>query len=341
MHPVSQIIEKNLHRRETHDAGLWINPENDTTWRKAADRNKSLTLTCHDHGAFRYHQLAGADVRFAAFPHSDSHGVDWIILNLPRQKKLLAMLLDCAASLLAEEGILWLAGENRAGIKSADKHLKQHFRRVRKLDNARHCTLFEATAPRNRESFTPSSYQQQWSLQCGDSDILVVSYPGIFAHGRLDPGTALLLECIANLDIHGDVLDFGCGAGVIGGCIAARNQDTWVTFLDTNALALRACEESLEANGLNGHVLASDGLAELKEGYDLVVSNPPIHAGLKTDNRMSLRLLESVHEYINPAGRIIIVANRHLPYEKWLAEVFHEVYELASNDHFKVISAQR
>jgi 16S rRNA (guanine1207-N2)-methyltransferase len=340
MHPVSQIIEKNLHRRESKGKGLWINPDKDTTWRKAADRCESLALSCQDHGAFRFHEVAGAEVSFAAFPESGNRDFDWIIVNLPRQKKLLGMLLDCAASLLAEDGILWLAGENRAGIKSADKHLKRHFRQIRKLDNARHCTLFEAAVPGQEESFTPSAYREQWSLRCGNTDITVVSYPGIFAHGRLDPGTALLLECIATLDIQGDVLDFGCGAGVIGACIAANNENTAVTFLDTNALALRACEESLDANGLNGRVLASDGLAELTKDYDLIISNPPIHAGVKTENRMSLRLLESAHEHINPGGRIIIVANRHLPYENWLAENFHDVSELVSNDHFKVISAQ-
>lgn len=341
MHPISQIIEKNLYRRETRGTGLWINPEKDTAWRQAANHCASLKLSCQDHGAFRYHQLAGAEVSFAAFPEAISKGFDWIIVNLPRQKKLLAMLMDCASSFLAEEGTLWLAGENRAGIKSADKHLELHFGQVTKLDSARHCTLFEATTPHQEKTFSPSPYQEQWSLQCGNSDITVLSYPGVFAHGRLDPGTALLLESITGLDFKGNVLDFGCGAGVIGACIAASNQNTAVTFLDTNALALRACRESLDENGLSGLLLASDGLAELRGRYDLVISNPPIHAGVKTDNRMSLRLLESVHEYINPNGRIIIVANRHLPYEKWLEQLFHSVNELAANDHFKVISAQR
>ncbi len=65
------------------------------------------------------------------------------------------MMLDCAASLLARNGVLWLAGENKAGIKSADKLLKTHFRKVRKLDNARHCSLFEACAHIYQDAFNP------------------------------------------------------------------------------------------------------------------------------------------------------------------------------------------
>ena len=341
MHPVSQIIEKNLHRRPAFATGMWINPEKDSTWRKAVDRSNSLTLFCQDHGAFRYHQHAGANTQFAAFPESTGQVLDWLIINMPRQKKLLDMLLACAAPLLAAGGILWLAGEKRAGIKSADKHLKKYFTEVRKLDNARHCTLFEAIKPIQMETFRPSAHREQWSLRCGHSDITVVSYPGIFAHGRLDAGTSFLLESISGLDIRGEVLDFGCGAGVIGSCIAANNPNAVVTYLDTNALALRSCQESMDTNGQTGHILASDGLSELRESYDFVISNPPIHAGVKTDNRMSLRLLESVHQYIKPDGRMIIVANRHLPYEKSLAQTFRRVSELAANDHFKVISAQR
>jgi len=341
MHPVSQIIEKNLHRKEVCTTGLWINPEKDKTWRKAAECSASLSLFCQDHGAFRFHQLTGADVGFAAFPDLAIQDYDWIVVNLPRQKKLLGMLLHCAASLLAQDGSLWLAGENKAGIKSAERHLKRYFGQVRKLDNARHCTLLEARAAIQHETFTPSFYREQWPLSCGNSNITIVSYPGIFAHGRLDSGTELLLESIRNLDIQGDVLDFGCGAGVIGICIAANKQDTTVTFLDTNALALMGCEESLDTSGQTGRILASDGLAELQDSYDLVISNPPIHAGVKTDNHMSQHLLESVHEYIKPNGSMIIVANRHLPYEKWLAQTFNTVSELASNDHFKVISAHR
>jgi len=341
MHSISQIIERNLHRHPQCDKGLWINPEQDLTWREAAKSCSSLTLLCQDHGAFRFHQQAGADIQFAAYPDEGNGAYQWIILNLPRQKALLRMLLDCAAGLLADDGVLWLAGENKAGIKSADKVLKTHFARVTKLDNARHCTLYEAGSPLHQQTFKPGTYQEKWLLNCGGSDLKVASYPGVFAHGRLDSGTALLLDKLAGMDFNGDILDFGCGAGVIGACIAAHNEDVNVTFLDTSALALKACEETLTANQLSGHIMASDGLSEVKDSYDMIISNPPIHAGVRTDNRMSMRLLESVQEHIKPGGRLILVANRHLPYEGWLARNFHRLVELAENSHFKVIVAEK
>jgi len=341
MHAVSQIIERNLHRHGGGASGLWINPEKNDSWRKLKANCTSLKLFSQDYGAYSFLQQAGADIEFSAFPQSNAEKYNWIIVNLSRQKDLLRMLLDCAASLLTEDGTLWLAGKNKAGIKSADKFLKLRFGQVRKLDNARHCTLYEAGNSLNRHPFAPSSYRQVWALNSQHNGINVISYPGVFAHGRLDAGTALLLDALAKMKLEGDVLDFACGAGVIGACIAASQPQTCVSLLDSNALALRASEETLAVNHLNGSVLASDGLAQLKGSFDLIVSNPPIHAGVKTDSHLGMKLLESVHEFINPGGMLIMVANVHLPYESWLAQKFKRFNELVANDNYKVIVAKK
>jgi 16S rRNA G1207 methylase RsmC len=54
-----------------------------------------------------------------------------------------------------------------------------------------------------------------------------------------------------------------------------------------------------------------------------------------------MRLLESVHEHIRPGGRLILVANIHLPYENWLSKRFKWLSELAANDNYKVIVATK
>jgi 16S rRNA (guanine1207-N2)-methyltransferase len=338
---VSQIIERNLHRRKSGGSVLWINPERDDCWRAVKPVCSSLKLFSQDYGNYVFLQQAGADIEFAAIPRTDEDKYDWVIVNLPRQKALLNMMLDCAATLLAKDGVLWLAGENKAGIKSADKQLKSHFGQVRKLDNARHCSLFEADARLNQDLFNPRNYRNQWVLNCNNSGITVISYPGVFAHGRLDDGTALLLHALATTELNGDVLDFASGAGIIGACIAAQHKDTTITLLDTNAMALKACAETLEANQLEGLVLASDGLSGINDSFDVVVSNPPIHVGARTDNQLGMRLLESVHEHIRPGGRLILVANVHLPYENWLSARFKRFSGLAANDNYKVIVATK
>ena len=339
MHAVSQIIERNLDRREHCRSGLWVNPEQDLCWHKAKNLCDSLKLCAQERGAYNFLQQTGADIEFLAFPQPGGEKYQWIILNLPRQKALLRMMLDCAANLLSNDGVLWLAGENRAGIKSADKLLKQYFGQVRKLDNARHCNLFEARQPLEQRKFDPTTHRIEWPLECGSQRLRIMSYPGVFAHGRVDAGSALLLETLSGIPLQGEVLDFGCGAGLIGACMAASNTQARVTLLDNSALALLACEETLAANKLHGTTLASDGLEEVTTAFDVIVSNPPIHAGVKTDNRLSIRLLKPVYDHLNPGGMLLMVANVHLPYENWLRRGFSKCSELAANANFKVIMA--
>jgi len=336
---VSQIVQRNLHRQKAPGSVLWINPEKDDCWRRLDSTVEPVKLFSQDYGHHVFFQQAGANAEFSAFPNADNAHYGWIILNLPRQKALLAMLLDCAVALLADGGVLWLAGQNKAGIKSADRLLKKHFRQVRKLDNARHCSLYEASERLQQNTFDSHRYGEHWTVNYADSELRVLSYPGVFAHGRLDKGTERILEVLPKVDMHGDILDFACGTGVIGACIAAHHADTKVTLLDNNALALKASRETLEANGLHGTVLASDGLAGVDDSYDVIVSNPPIHAGIKTDNHLGMGLLEQVREHIRPGGKLILVANVHLPYEKWLKKRFKRLSKLAADDDFKVIMA--
>lgn len=340
MHIVGQIIEKNLQHRDPCISGLWINPDKNDNWQAAGELCSQLKISSQDYANYRFLQQAGADIEFSAFPTPINGAYQWVILNLPRQKALLHMILDMATSLLSDDGVLWLAGENKAGIKSADKLLKKYFGQIRKLDNARHCSLYEASNLLEKAPLSISNYQQQWHLNCQNSQLIVSSYPGVFAHGRLDGGSELLLQALDELPLHGEVLDFGCGAGVIGACIASNHPNTNVTLLDSNALALKATRETLLINHLSATVLASDGLSEVQGTYDFIISNPPIHTGVKTDNFLSQGLLTRVNEHINPGGMLLLVANRHLPYEKWLSERFSRCQELSANAQFKVIAAQ-
>jgi 16S rRNA (guanine1207-N2)-methyltransferase len=339
MHPVSQIIERNLPPAERADRALWVNPDKDHCWRAAGRSCGGLTLFSQDFSSHAFFEQTGADSLFAAFPPATAQGYDWIIVNQPRQKALLRMLLDAVAGLLADGGTVWLAGENKAGIKSADKLLKARFGQVRKLDNARHCTLFEAGNALPHAAFEPAAYREKWLLDLQPGEIRVVSYPGVFAHGRLDEGTSLLLQALGDVDITGEVLDFACGAGVVGACIASVHPGCRLTLLDSSALALRSSAETFAANHCEAGFLASDGLSEVTAKYDFIISNPPIHAGVKTDSRLGVRLLENAHQFLNPGGMLIVVANIHLPYENLLTKHYRQQRRLCANERYKVIAA--
>jgi 16S rRNA (guanine1207-N2)-methyltransferase len=59
---------------------------------------------------------------------------------------------------------------------------------------------------------------------------------------KIDLGTKLLLTNLPN-HMTGNVLDFGCGAGVISCFIGKKFNTTRLSLLDVNALAITSAEK--------------------------------------------------------------------------------------------------
>ncbi len=102
---------------------------------------------------------------------------------------------------------------------------------------------------------------------------------GVFSRDAVDFGTALLLDTLPD-ELTGDVLDMGCGYGVIGVCVGKHFPDTHVIMSDVNERACELACVNAEKNGVSARVCAGDGYASLSdERFDCILQNPPIRAG--------------------------------------------------------------
>jgi len=116
---------------------------------------------------------------------------------------------------------------------------------------------------------------------------------GVFSRGELDKGTKLLLDALP--DLHGRVLDLGCGWGAIGVTVGKKYPDTDVTMADVNHRALALAQDNAEKNGVSLRCLESDGMAALMtEKFDTVITNPPIRAGKQVIYRMFADIASSI-----------------------------------------------
>ena len=70
----------------------------------------------------------------------------------------------------------------------------------------------------------------------------------------------------------GSVLDFGCGAGVLGATLKRRYPHSQLTLLDVDAFAVESSRLTLAANGLEAEVIAGDGIdvAAVKSRFPLL-----------------------------------------------------------------------
>jgi len=228
-------------------------------------------------------------------------GFETAVLFLPKSRELTAYLLDALAARLPGK-LLYLVGEKRAGVERAAKQMAA-YGTPRKLDSARHCQLWQVRVAQAPMQPALASLAQRYSLPLDDGPLEVVTLPGVFSHGRLDTGSALLLKHLDRLP-GGHLLDFGCGAGVLGAVLKRRYPHSQVTLLDVDAFAVASSRLTLAANGLQAEVISGDGIAAAPVELSAILSNPPFHQGVHTHYQASEDLLRQASRHLRKGGEI-------------------------------------
>ncbi len=175
-------------------------------------------------------------------------------------------------------------------------------------------------------------------LQFSVTDLNLQAEPGVFAAGKLDPGTTRFLEAVRLADFVGQrVLELGCGYGVIA--LKASLAGAAVTASDDDLLAVRSTHRNAAHYGADVRALHSDVDSELQaETFDAVLMNPPFHVGKQVVLDVPQAFLAAAHERLKPGGTLVLVANKALPYEREL-ERFSAWETVFTEGRFKVLRA--
>ncbi len=151
---------------------------------------------------------------------------------------------------------------------------------------------------------------QRYSLPLADGELRVVSLPGCSAMAAWIAAALLLLGQLQALP-GGHLLDFGCGAGVLGAALKRRYPASRLTLLDVDAFAVESSRLTLAANGLDGEVIAADGIDGAPRELAAIVSNPPFHQGV---HRLpGLRAPAAARRRAPGAGRRTAPGRQQLP----------------------------
>ena len=111
-----------------------------------------------------------------------------------------------------------------------------------------------------------------------------------------------------------------------------------------SADALEAARRNLARMGtgiplaFHWHDLAAEPVAAR---YDAIVMNPPFHQGRAAEPELGLRMIAAARAALKRGGRLFLVANRSLPYERALEAGFAGYGEITRDARYKVLWAER
>lgn len=270
-----------------------------------------------------------------------SHAVLW----MPKARRELDLLIGWIQSQVRPGAKLWLVGAKRGGIESGGKLLRAQFGTGSKRDSARHCQLWEYRIEVPERGFVPNDWICERAAtvslpqDCSTATLTIADMPGIFSEGRVDAGTQLLLRSLPEKPCS-PVLDFACGAGVIAATLLKQWPKIEATLVDVQWQALITSRRTLASNGMKADVRVGDGLAEIDGSYGWIITNPPFHAGLKTDLSVVRAFIVEAKARLLPGGELWLVANAFLPYRELLEEQFQVVSIASEDSRFRVYRAR-
>jgi 16S rRNA (guanine1207-N2)-methyltransferase len=274
-------------------------------------------------------------------PSETGYSEVWLLPDRQRECQLgeLAM----AWREVAVGGRLVVALRNDWGAKRLEDQWREALGVPLKQISKSHCRVFavDKTA-QAAAAVLPESWQTITQLRRLPETGLW-SRPGLFSWKEPDLGSRLLAHELPE-DLAGAGADLGMGWGFLS--VELLKKCPEVRSLDGFELDARALECARRNLG-NVMVPVRPRLQwkDVTTGvgcahYDFVVMNPPFHEGRDADPGLGLRFITAAATALKPQGVLWMVANKQLPYETLLAELFEEAMMITQKFGFKVLVAR-
>lgn len=201
------------------------------------------------------------------------------------------------------------------------------------------------------ESFSKHHAIVFWAVRRGEDKIPVPEISrnvdgfcvadGMFSSEGPDQASKLLSEHFNNR-LRGKIADLGAGWGYLSSkALKSSDRIEAIDLFEADYSSHLAAVENLEAFDQRKTFHWIDITLEFpKKPYDWVIMNPPFHSGGRAaEPELGKRFIEVASSTLPSGGRLLMVANKNLPYEKTLEVKFRRYEKLTERDGFKVFEA--
>lgn len=174
-----------------------------------------------------------------------------------------------------------------------------------------------------------------------NTDYQICNHANVFSHQRLDIGTRFFLEHLPQDTKYQQVVDLGCGNGVVGLMFAAQNPEAYLHFVDESFMAVASAQQNFNQafTGRSASFKAGNALTDfVPESVDLILCNPPFHQQNAIGDHIAMRMFGQAKTVLRSGGELWVIGNRHLGYQVSLKRLFAKVELVASNAKFILIN---
>ncbi|EAM4929859.1 23S rRNA (guanine(1835)-N(2))-methyltransferase RlmG [Salmonella enterica] len=180
-----------------------------------------------------------------------------------------------------------------------------------------------------------------WKLE--DTGWTIHNHANVFSRTGLDIGARFFMQHLPeNLD--GEIVDLGCGNGVIGLSLLAKNPQANVVFVDESPMAVDSSRLNVETNLPEAfercEFMINNALSGVEPFcFNAVFCNPPFHQKHALTDNIAWEMFHHARRCLKINGELYIVANRHLDYFHKLKKIFGNCATIATNNKFVILKA--
>jgi 23S rRNA (guanine1835-N2)-methyltransferase len=179
--------------------------------------------------------------------------------------------------------------------------------------------------------------------QLENTDYHISNHANVFSRDSLDISTRFLLAHLPVLPKAREIVDLGCGNGIVGLMLAEKHPQATVHFVDESFMAVDSARQNFTqafAATRQARFYVSDGLTEFAaETMDFIVCNPPFHQQQTVGDQIAWAMFKQAKRALKKNGQFWVIGNRHLAYLQTLHKLFAHATLIAANPKFVIIQA--
>ncbi|USD59746.1 methyltransferase [Vibrio sp. SCSIO 43140] len=270
--------------------------------------------------------------------------IDIVLMQIPRNNRYLTWQLNQLAQTYGD----------RCQLIAVNKAKEIHTSTLKLFEKFGGTTTTSLAWKKHRLVFTTLSnnnenaVEEYTSWQVPEHGLTLTNLPNVYSGESLDLGARFILEHLSVLDANDkDVVDLGCGNGVLSLKLKKTFPQARITAVDESYMATASAKNNFEINQLpdsDCQFITNNCLDGFNaESQDLVVCNPPFHQQQAVTDHIAWQMFCDAKHVLRSQGELMVIGNRHLGYDKKLARLFgkHNVKRVASNAKFVILQATK